>query len=51
MNILSIILVIMALIVGLCVFYVAWKLSSGEFETGKKKEPGESKESGDSPGP
>jgi len=51
MNILSIVLVLMALIVGGCVFYVAWELSSGKFEPGAKKEPGESKESKDSPGP
>ena len=56
MNLLSLILIAMALIVGACVFYVAWELSSGEFETRahaemKKKEPGESKESKDSPGP
>ena len=56
MNLLSLILIAMALIVGGCVFYVAWELSSGKFETGhdpapKKEEPGESKESNDSPGP
>jgi hypothetical protein len=56
MNLLSLILIAMALIVGACVFYVAWELSSGKFETGEpaaaeKKEPGESKESKDSPGP
>lgn len=56
MNLLSLILIAMALIVGGCVFYVAWELSSGEFEAGrqaydaKKKEPDESKESSNSPG-
>jgi hypothetical protein len=61
MNLLSLILIVMALIVGGCVFYVAWELSSGEFESGtqkkalesqqlaagavKKEEPGEPKES------
>ena len=61
MNLLSLILIAMALIVGGCVFYVAWELSSGEFESrmqqkaleaqqaaaevDAKKEPGESKES------
>jgi flagellar basal body-associated protein FliL len=50
MNLLAIILVAMALIVGACVFYVAWELSSGEHEPGKKKEPGETKESKGSPG-
>ena len=33
MNLLMIILIVMGLIVGACVFYVAWQLSSGEFET------------------
>ena len=32
MNLLMIILILMALIVGACVFYAAWQLSSGEFE-------------------
>ncbi len=32
MNLLMIILIMMGLIVGACVFYVAWQLSSGEFE-------------------
>ena len=61
MNLLSLILIVMALIVGGCVFYVAWELSSGEFESGaqkkaleaqqlsagavQKEEPGEPKES------
>ena len=61
MNLLALILIVMALIVGACVFYVAWELSSGEFESqmqqkaledqqaatemSDKKEPGESKES------
>ena len=51
MNLRSIILVVMALIVGGCVFYVAWELSSGKYEPGEGGEPGESKESKDSPGP
>ena len=55
MNLLSLILIAMALIVGGCVFYVAWELSSGEFELDQdrvpgKEEPGESKESKDPPG-
>jgi hypothetical protein len=55
MNLLSLILIAMALIVGGCVFYVAWELSSGEFEfdqdsVPEKEEPGESKESKDPPG-
>ncbi|MBT5220729.1 MAG: hypothetical protein HOI35_07845 [Woeseia sp.] len=50
MNLLSLILIAMALIVCGCVFYVAWQFSSGEFEAkhaelNAKKEPGESKES------
>ena len=50
MNLLSLILIAMAIIVAGCVFYVAWEFSSGKFEGGIKKEPGESKESKDSPG-
>jgi hypothetical protein len=52
-NLLSLILIAMALIVGACVFYVAWELSSGKYEIAppaEEKEPGESKESKDSPG-
>lgn len=55
MNLLSLILIAMALIVGGCVFYVAWQLSSGDFEfeqdrVPEKEEPDESKESKDPPG-
>jgi flagellar basal body-associated protein FliL len=50
MNLLSLILVMMAIIVAGCVFYVAWQVSSGEFESRQtgpttEKEPGETKES------
>jgi len=50
MNLLSLILVAMALIVAGCVFYVAWEFSSGELESGqaaanKEKEQGKSEES------
>lgn len=50
MNLLSLILIAMAIIVAGCVFYVAWQFSSGEFEaklekSDAKKEPDESKES------
>ncbi len=50
MNLLSLILIAMGLLVGVCVFYVAWQLSSGDWDPTVKKEPGESKESKDSPG-
>lgn len=50
MNLLSLILIAMAIIAAGCVFYVAWEFSSGKFEEEIKKEPGESKESKDSPG-
>ncbi len=56
MNLLSLIRIAMALIAGVCVFYVAWELSSGRHEPGgnpaesEEKEPGESKESNNSPG-
>ncbi len=50
MNLLSLILIAMAVIVAGCVFYVAWQMTSGDFEANHakleaKKEPGESKES------
>ncbi|MDA0681225.1 MAG: hypothetical protein O3A13_14790 [Proteobacteria bacterium] len=51
MNLLSLLLIAMAVIVAGCVFYVAWEFSSGDFEHEAKKEPDESKESKDSPGP
>ncbi|MDH5345069.1 MAG: hypothetical protein OEW59_04835 [Gammaproteobacteria bacterium] len=56
MNLLSLILIAMALIVGACVFYVAWELSSGKFDTHRhlpsgEEGPGESKASNDPPGP
>jgi hypothetical protein len=50
MNLLSLILIAMGLLVGVCVFYVAWQLTAGEWGTAVKKEPGESKESNNSPG-
>ena len=51
MNLLAIILILMALIVVGCVFYVAWEFSSGDPGAVRKKEPGESEESEDSPSP
>jgi hypothetical protein len=45
MNLLSLIIIALALIVIGCVFYVAWELSSGKEGSGQKKEPDESKES------
>jgi len=56
MNLLSLILIAMGIIVGLCVFYVAWELSSGKYEPGgnpadKKTGPDGSKESQDPSGP
>ena len=51
MNLLSLILIAMGVIVGLCVFYAAWELSSGRYEPGtqgpveKKGAEDESKES------
>jgi len=50
MNLLSLILIALALIVVVCVFYVAWELSSDDLHSANKKEPGESKESNYSPG-
>ena len=50
MNLLSLILIFMGLLVGVCVFYAAWQLTAVEWEPADKKEPGESKESKDPPG-
>ena len=50
-NLLSLILIAMALIVAGCIFYVAWEFSSDNPGGPKQKEPGESKESNDSPSP
>lgn len=57
MSLLSLILIAMALIVGACVFYVAWELSSDKLDSRQesvaeqKKGPDESKESKDPPSP
>lgn len=57
MNLLSLILIAMGIIVGLCVFYVAWELSSGKYEPGQpaaeqvKAGPDGSKESEDPSSP
>jgi len=57
MNLLSLILIGMAIIVGLCVFYVAWELSSGKLESEQpsdepmKSGPDGSKESEDPSSP
>ncbi|MDG2376963.1 MAG: hypothetical protein P8M18_11510 [Woeseiaceae bacterium] len=57
MNLLSLILVAMAIIVGGCVFYVAWELSSGRYEPGEtsdspaKSGPDGTKESEDPSNP
>jgi len=57
MNLLSLILIAMGIIVGLCVFYVAWELSSGKYEPGEpqseqvKTGPDGSKESEDPSSP
>jgi len=51
MNLLSLILIFLGLVVGISVFYVAWHLSSGSWGPADRKEPGESKEPKDSPGP
>ena len=56
MDLLSLILIAMGIIVGVCVFYVAWEMTSSPWGPGdrlkqqEKKEPGESKESNNSPG-
>ncbi len=50
MNLLMLILIFLALVVAGSVFYIAWELSSGNATPRKSEEPGEAKESKDSPG-
>jgi len=51
MNLLSLILIAMAIIVAGCVFYVAWELSADKPPEDTKKGPNETPESGDSSDP
>jgi Flp pilus assembly protein CpaB len=52
MNLLSLIIIALALVVTGTIGYIAWDLTSEESMSGSKKvEPGESKESSDTPGP
>jgi len=50
MNLLMLILIFLALVVGGTVFYFAWRLSSGGAAPLQSEEPGEAKESNKSPG-
>ena len=50
MNLLMLILIFLALVVGGTVFYFAWRLSSGRATPLDNREPGEAKESNNSPG-
>lgn len=45
MNLLSLIIIVLALIVAGSIFYIAWELSSDKPEAGSKNEPDDSKES------
>jgi len=52
MNLLSLILIILALVVTGTIGYIAWDLTSDDtMSRADKVEPGESKESNASPGP
>jgi Flp pilus assembly protein CpaB len=52
MNLLSLILIFLALAVVGSIAYIAWELTSEKsMPRSDEKEPGESKESNDSPGP
>ena len=50
MNLLMLILIFLGIVVAVTIFRVAWKLSSDELHGEKSEEPGEAKESKDSPG-
>lgn len=50
MNLLMLILIFLGVAVAVTILRIAWKLSSEEFHQEKKEEPGEAKESKDSPG-
>ena len=50
MNLLMLILIFLGVAVAVTILRIAWKLSSDEFHGGKNEEPGEAKESKDSPG-
>lgn len=51
MNLLSLILIVLALVVAATIGYIAWDLTSAEtMSRADKAEPDESKESNDKPG-
>jgi hypothetical protein len=49
-NLLSLILIFLALCIAVSICYVAWELSSGFWDPTHGEEPGGSKESKDPPG-
>ncbi len=49
MNLLMIIIILFAIIVSVCISYIAWAISSGKSPSRKTKESGEVKEPKDLP--
>jgi hypothetical protein len=50
MNLLSLILIAMAVFAAICIFYVAWQFSSGRFEPGTRNDPENSRQTDEPPG-
>ena len=51
MNLLMILIVLFAIMVSVCISYIAWELSSGKSPRRKTRESGEVKEPKDLPDP
>ncbi len=51
MNLLMILIVLFAIMISVCISYIAWELSSGKSPRRKTKESGEVKEPKDLPDP
>ncbi len=51
MNLLMIIIILFAIMVSVCISYVAWELSAGKPPGSKTRESGEAKEPKDLPDP
>ncbi len=49
MNLLMIIIILFAIMVSVCISYIAWEISAGKPPTRKTEESGQAKESKDLP--
>jgi len=49
MNLLMILIILFAIMVSVCISYIAWEISTGRPPAGKIKESGEAKEPKDLP--